>query len=256
MTNIPKDLTEYLYTMITPTHVGGQTLLVWDIDQYDWLQHEDESIHGIIAQGTPTEIQVKEMDRVLKPGAHAMLIAPDESLSGHKGTIALEEGGFEIRDTICVLDDSEGFSYTAKASRSEREAGCSMITPSQRDEGRKEGNPGGDNPRNRGLSKVANSHPTVKPIGIMEFCLRDLPKGASVLDPFMGSGTTMIACLRTGHNGIGIEKEKEYINIAHARIAHQNESDCGWNRSEIDSEAEIKEAGEAQPMSLDDLFGF
>ena len=195
------------------------------------------------------------MDRVLKPGAHIMLIAPDENLPGHKGAIALEDEGFEIRDSICILDDPEGFSYVAKASRSEREAGCSMIEPQQRDRGRKEGNPGGDNPRNRGLTKISNSHPTVKPVGIMEFCLRDVPDG-TVLDPFVGSGTTMIACLKTGHDGIGIEKEKDYINIAHARIAHQNESDCGWNRAEIDSEAEIKEAGEAQPMSLDDLFGF
>lgn len=255
MTKIPREMTEYLYKMITPEHVGGRSVIVWDLNSHDWSQYEDESIHGFIGQGTPTSEQVKEIDRILKPGAHVLLFAPDENPSGYKGTIALEEGGFEIRDAICVLDKPDEFCYTAKASRSEREAGCETLNKGKRDETRKEGNPGGDNPRNRGVNKVRNIHPTVKPISIMEFCLRDIPKDFTVMDPFMGSGTTMIACLRTGHEGIGIELNGDYARIATARINHFNEIEAGWSAVKIDSETSL-EAREPETVTLDDLFGF
>ena len=48
--------------------------------------------------------------------------------------------------------------------------------------------------------------------------LTKTPTGGTVLDPFMGSGTTGIACVNTDRKFIGIEKEKEYIKIAEARI--------------------------------------
>ena len=44
------------------------------------------------------------------------------------------------------------------------------------------------------------------------------PKGGVVLDPFLGSGTTAVACKRLKFNFIGIEKEEEYVKIAEARI--------------------------------------
>jgi DNA modification methylase len=46
--------------------------------------------------------------------------------------------------------------------------------------------------------------------------------GCSVFDPFLGSGTTAIACLSTGRNYIGIEKEPAYVSIANRRIAQYN----------------------------------
>ena len=64
-----------------------------------------------------------------------------------------------------------------------------------------------------------NIHPTVKPIKLMEYLIKLVSKkGAVVLDPFLGSGTTLIACAKLGRKGIGIEKESEYIEIAKARI--------------------------------------
>lgn len=255
MSNIPNELIKYLYKMITPEHIGGKSVTVWDLNNYDWGQHDDESVHGFIGQGTPTEQQVKEIDRILKPGAHILLIAPEDNLSGYKGTIALEEGGFEIRDAICVLDKPGEFYYTSKASRSEREAGCVGLDKGKRDDSRKEGNPGGDNPRNRGVHKVHNTHPTVKPIKIMEFCLRDIPKETIVMDPFMGSGTTMIACLRTGHDGIGIELNEQYARIATARINHFNEVEAGWLTVNIESEIDL-EPETPEPVTLETLFGF
>lgn len=62
-------------------------------------------------------------------------------------------------------------------------------------------------------------HQTEKPLKLIEDLLEIIPKGATVLDPFMGSGTTAVACLRTGRNYIGFEIGDEYHEIAQRRIA-------------------------------------
>ncbi len=111
------------------------------------------------------------------------------------------------------------FFYCAKASKSERNLGCENLEEQQQDASRKEGNPGGDNPRNRGVHLRKNNHPTVKPIKLMEYLIKLVSKeGATILDPFGGSGTTAIACLKLNRDFILIEKEEEYIKIAKARI--------------------------------------
>ena len=64
-----------------------------------------------------------------------------------------------------------------------------------------------------------NVHPTVKPIELMKYLVKLVaPKGALVLDPFMGSGTTGVAAVEIGRRFIGIEKEPEYFKIAEDRI--------------------------------------
>ena len=67
--------------------------------------------------------------------------------------------------------------------------------------------------------KVA--HPTQKPIDLILPAIRaSTREGDTVLDPFMGSGTTGVACVREGRSFIGIEREPEYYAIAEARIVH------------------------------------
>lgn len=62
-------------------------------------------------------------------------------------------------------------------------------------------------------------HPSQKPVEVMEWCLRQLPEdAATILDPFMGSGTTGVACVRMGRTFIGIEREPKYFDIACRRI--------------------------------------
>ena len=63
-------------------------------------------------------------------------------------------------------------------------------------------------------------HPTQKPVGLMVWCMERarIPLDGIVLDPYMGSGTTGIACVKTGRHFIGIEKDKEYFDIARERI--------------------------------------
>jgi DNA modification methylase len=62
-------------------------------------------------------------------------------------------------------------------------------------------------------------HATQKPILLMEWCISLAPESATVLDPFMGSGTTGVACANTGRKFTGIEKDPEYFEIACQRVS-------------------------------------
>jgi len=73
--------------------------------------------------------------------------------------------------------------------------------------------------RNAGLGDGKNAHPTVKAVALMRYLIKLItPTGGTVLDPFMGSGSTGIAALREGFDFIGIEREEEYFNTARSRI--------------------------------------
>ena len=65
---------------------------------------------------------------------------------------------------------------------------------------------------------IPREHPTQKPIAVMEWCLGFLPDAKIILDPFMGSGTTLVACQRLGRAGIGIEIDPDYFAIACKRV--------------------------------------
>lgn len=64
-------------------------------------------------------------------------------------------------------------------------------------------------------------HPTQKPVSVMRWVLDQMgiPEGATVLDPYCGSGSTGVACLQSGRKFIGIEKEAAYVEIARMRCA-------------------------------------
>lgn len=61
-------------------------------------------------------------------------------------------------------------------------------------------------------------HPTQKPIVVMEWCLGFVTTAYAILDPYMGSGTTLVACQRLGRAGTGIEIDPEYFDIACRRV--------------------------------------
>jgi DNA modification methylase len=65
---------------------------------------------------------------------------------------------------------------------------------------------------------IDKQHPTQKPVALMEWCLSFLPNSGTILDPFMGSGTTGVACVKLGRKFIGIEIDEGYFNIACERI--------------------------------------
>jgi len=64
-------------------------------------------------------------------------------------------------------------------------------------------------------------HPTQKPVSLMAWCLHFIPDASTILDPFMGSGTTGVACVELGRRFIGIEKEPKYFEIAVQRIKEE-----------------------------------
>ena len=88
-----------------------------------------------------------------------------------------------------------------------------------------------------------NFHPTVKPTDLMLYLIRLVtPTGGTTLDPFMGSGSTGKAAVRGGFDFIGIEREKEYMEIAEARI--QYEIDNPYNeetKTRINVKKEVNE---------------
>jgi site-specific DNA-methyltransferase (adenine-specific) len=61
-------------------------------------------------------------------------------------------------------------------------------------------------------------HPTQKPLAVMEWCLGFLPNARTILDPFMGSGTTLVACAKMGRQGVGIELDPDYFDISCKRV--------------------------------------
>ena len=69
---------------------------------------------------------------------------------------------------------------------------------------------------------VSKTHPSAKPVSLMAYLVNKLTEeGATVCDPFMGSGTTGIACHRTGRRFIGIEKDARYFDIARQRLENE-----------------------------------
>ena len=62
-------------------------------------------------------------------------------------------------------------------------------------------------------------HPTQKPIALYEYLVKTYSnEGDIILDPCMGSGTTGVACMNTNRNFIGIERDREYYQVAHNRL--------------------------------------
>jgi hypothetical protein len=168
--NLPEDLIDYFDTLISPP--GKSAYFIVDVAEEgiwkDLASKPDESLSGVIAIGTPTEAQAQELMRVLLPGAHMVLVAPEEEPTGHTGACRIEEAGFEIRDAILLADQAEGIHYVPKAGRKEREAGCAHLEGKTGAEAtdRQEGTAGLNSPRagaGRTASHVKNHHPCLHP---------------------------------------------------------------------------------------------
>ena len=117
------------------------------------------------------------------------------------------------------------FFYCAKASKSERNAGCEGLEEKTKEfmgEGIKnlEGN---DPVTARFRTAMKNHHPTVKPLALMEYLckLTKTPTGGIVLDPFAGSGTTAVACIKTNRPFICCDLSKDYCEIARKRVVYE-----------------------------------
>lgn len=157
-------------------------------------------------------------------GLEGMDRSDRSDISGRFPANLIHDGSEEVTD--CFPNDSQRFFYQAKASKSERNKGCEDMEDKERidyggfhsEKGLIENN---RNPENRLPNK--NNHPTVKPIALMEYLVKLVTKqGGTVLDPFAGSGSTLIAAKKNNYNYIGIEMEADYIDIINARLAVEN----------------------------------
>lgn len=69
--------------------------------------------------------------------------------------------------------------------------------------------------------ETQRDHPTQKPLKLMTWCLQRVPNAQTILDPFMGSGTTLVAAKALGRKCIGIEREERYCAIAVQRLSQE-----------------------------------
>lgn len=136
-----------------------------------------------------------------------------------------------LESTLPRVDSGSAarFFYTAKPSQAEREAGLDGLPardpasvtdfrPTLKSNPENWANP--ENPYHRTTPKK-NNHPTVKPQALMQYLITLItPPGGTVLDPFMGSGSTGVACVHLEHPFIGIEMDEYYVEISRLRIAH------------------------------------
>jgi site-specific DNA-methyltransferase (adenine-specific) len=112
------------------------------------------------------------------------------------------------------------FFYCAKATRTDRNEGCEGMDKRDLNWSSGTQNPGSFQSENTDRSSE-NHHPTVKPTALMAYLVRLVtPPGGTVLDFFMGSGSTGKACMQEGFDFIGIDMTPEYVAIAEARIRH------------------------------------
>lgn len=134
----------------------------------------------------------------------------------------------DIECAILELDEqaeqeASRFFYCAKISSSERNAGLEdmpdIIKKGQMTDSNWSGNERFDG---KPLPIVKNHHPTVKPKKLMSyFCKMITPPNGTILDPFMGSGSTGISAKECGFKFIGIEQEPDYFEIALKRISYE-----------------------------------
>lgn len=127
-------------------------------------------------------------------------------------------------DTVRGHNDQGGsaarFFYCAKASKADRDEGLGHL-PEKASTSYGEFSGTSTHAPKGAHNTRANHHPTVKPTDLMRYLVRLVtPPGGTVLDPFMGSGSTGKAALLEGFHFVGCEREAEYLAIANARIAH------------------------------------
>lgn len=130
-------------------------------------------------------------------------------------------------ETKPTTESAARFFYCAKASKAERNAGLEHLEAIRHADARQDGLPGGDNPRNRTNTPAKNFHPTVKPIALMRYLIRLVtPPNGLVLDPFAGSGTTLVAAIQENVNSIGVELTADYWPIIEGRTQHALWTKC------------------------------
>ena len=150
-----------------------------------------------------------ELYRVLKDTGHAYIMSNNKNLKNM--LMEIENVGFNIYKTLIWAKnspitnmyymDSHEYIIFCRKGKAKRINNCGTKSVLNV-----------DNPRNK-------VHPTEKPVELMEVLITNSSQeGELVFDPFMGSGTTGVACINTNRSFIGIELDEDYFEIAKKRI--------------------------------------
>jgi DNA modification methylase len=215
-----------------------------DGENAGWGGNKSDGFSGMLKKGTPDPRKSRFPSNVIVSGDALNDGTITKSKSGvrrnnNKGHEGWSGGTLRSGDLYSGIEDSgsrsryfdldlwsekNGILYIPKPSTSERERGCDDLSGRVRYIG-----PSGiqvdekivargRNPENQNKPKK-NIHPTVKPFNLMCWFVNLISKkGDYVLDPFMGSGTTGMACFYLDRNFVGIEINSEYMEISKARI--------------------------------------
>ncbi len=154
-----------------------------------------------------------------------------------KQECGIGDSGSASRFFQCCPFEEEDFEarrlfYAAKAGKSDRNEGCEELEEGQYShDGRKKVV---ENPYQRNQSISKNIHPTVKSLSLMRYlCKLITPPGGTVLDCFLGSGSTGKAARLEGFDFIGIEQDADYFEIAKKRIEHADRKARGIVRDPV-----------------------
>lgn len=127
-------------------------------------------------------------------------------------------------EAAAMVGVASRFFYCPKTSSRERNEGLDELPDVECQSGCGGAMPIDDNGKERDRFKTItkNHHPTVKPLALMRYLITLIspPTNALILDPFAGSGSTIVAAEQLGIQAIGIEKQPEYVEIARARVLH------------------------------------
>ena len=194
---------------------GEETIENWDC-------HEDCPIKILDEQSGVTKSQRSERGNIIDNNVYGKYKEQEDTLRGHS-----DKGG------------ASRFFYVAKASKSERNKGLESFK-AKRMEGRDEGQDERNVAFKARPTPMANIHPTVKPVKLMQYLVKMItPPNGIVLDPFCGSGTTGIACKIEGYQFVGMEQDAEYFKIAQARINNYIKNTKEYKEDTIQAETSI-----------------
>ncbi len=157
------------------------------------------------------------------------LFPDSKSTGGKSGHTGAYSGGYkeefygDLKPGFGDSGSAARFFYCAKASKDERNIGCEKLKKTSTGHIASETGGGGgwknDAEKNPNLPR-ANYHPTVKPVELMKYLIKLITKeNQLVLDPFIGSGSTALACRWTNRRFIGFEINQEYYDIANKRLS-------------------------------------
>ena len=186
--------------------------------------------------------EVLELFPVTKP-SKANLKSDNRMVTGAGNSLKLGKAGERSPENSYTDKGSAArFFYCAKASKKDRDEGCDDIQTKPRNEHnlsnnacgrcglRVKANGSGKKCECGELREIiklqpkGNNHPTVKPTALMQYLCRLItPTGGTVLDPYMGSGSTGKAAIKEGFDFIGCELDPDYFKIAETRINNEME---------------------------------